>query len=199
MALPLASGATIAAMSLPFPDLDAHNWVAVRTFAFLAGAMAAAISVVYYDVYVLGRLGDTASFRMDHAFSAPAAGFLLGVVVAAQVLIRSAFSFLAVLAVVYGFGLRESNARARPWSFAAGVFTALGDRVITGPFEEWASSHALFSSNCHGDLYFSKSAWHLSLPLDWVWMLGFPALCAVLLLRRSPLGGGAELNSPAST
>jgi hypothetical protein len=150
-----------------------RSWVAGRTLALLMGGLATAASVLWYDVYVRGDLGPALNSRIpDAILSEPATAFGLGMFVAAEILVVSAYAFVLVLAIVRGAGFKESNIRSWPVSFGAGVLTVVGDRALNGPFEDWPAS--------------LQSLWGAmapSHPLNWGWILGFPLLGALLILR----------------
>ena len=73
-------------------------------------------------------------------------------------------------------------------AMAAAVVTALGDRVLNGPFEDWPASYLQFAYLFRGRFNLVLGPWGALHPLNRLWVLGFPVLCALLLLRRSPLG-----------
>jgi hypothetical protein len=103
------------------------------------------------------------------------------------ILLTSTFVLAIVLALFRGLGLRESNLRGWPAPIAAGVVMALGDRALNGPFEDWPASYLQFALLFRGRANSLLGSWGALHPLNRLWALGFPVLCALLLIRRSPL------------
>ena len=130
------------------------------------GGIVAAVCAVYYDVHILGRLGDSASVRRIYPFSEPAAGLSIGMFDAAVILLTSTIVFAILLAFFRGLGLRKSNLRAWHASFVAGVFTAVGDRMLNGPFEDWPSAYLQFTYLFRGRLNSVLGSWGTLHPLN---------------------------------
>lgn len=147
--------------------LARRTWAWRHTVAFLAGALIAAVAIDYCDVYILGHMDE--KFR-----TAPEVAFEIGLLVVGATSAVRAVAFLVGLVVVGRIRSVKSRLSSWPVSFGLGILGAVGDRSIALLLGQ-AGSYVLIA---------------------WAWILGFPLVCALVLVKRVGRSDNPAAGSP---